>query len=215
MLRKLYLSKFGFIISLILNFLSKFHKPFMVYGYFNRVQKKFYKNSRISSTAKLINKEKIDINDNVWVGHYSLIDGIGGVKIGEGVHVASHSVIYSHSSQNTIRYLGKEYINIPAEKRIGYIFQEVVIGNYSFIGTSSVILPGTKIGKGCVVGAGSIVKGVYPDYSIIVGNPAKIVGDTRDIDSEFMKEHNISQTYYNKEILEELKHWKQNGNPVS
>jgi len=50
------------------------------------------------------------------------------------------------------------------------------------VGTSSVILPGSAIGKGCIIGAGSVVNGIIPDYAIAVGNPVKIVGDTRERD---------------------------------
>jgi len=198
MLRKLYLSPLGYCISFLLNTIAFVHKPFMVYGFYNRVQKRFYKNTRLSSSAKLINKQNIDIADNVWIGHYCLLDGIGGITIGEGVNIASHSCIYTHSSQNTIRLLGKKFIEIPANKRIGYIIEKVEIGAYSFIGTSCVLLPGTKIGKGVIVGAGSIVKGDFPDYSIIVGNPAKIVGDTRKIDEKYLSDPHVIANYYNR-----------------
>lgn len=187
MLRKIYLSPLGIFISIVLNAFSFLRKPFMIYGFFNKADGKFYKKTRIGSTVKLVDKKTIDIKDGVWIGHYSLLDGIGGIKIGEGVNIASHSCIYTHSSQNAIRLLGEKFIDIPAAERIGYIIEGVEIGAYTFVGTSCVILPGTKIGKGCVVGAGSIVKGTYPDYSIIVGNPAKIVGDTRKTDEGYFK----------------------------
>lgn len=48
------------------------------------------------------------------------------------------------------------------------------------------ILPGTKIGKFCIIGAGSVVKGNIPDYSIVVGNPCKIINDTRKFGEKFL-----------------------------
>ena len=51
----------------------------------------------------------------------------------------------------------------------------VVIGENTWVGENVVILPGSSIGKGCVIGANSVVKGVFPDYCIIAGSPAKIV----------------------------------------
>ena len=58
-------------------------------------------------------------------------------------------------------------------------FRSVCIGQNSFIGAGAILLPGTIIGKSCIIGAGSVVKGNVPDYAIVVGNPAKVIGDTR------------------------------------
>ena len=52
----------------------------------------------------------------------------------------------------------------------------IIIGNNVFIGLGSIILPGTNIGDNGVVGAGSVVRGIIPSDSIVVGNPAKIIG---------------------------------------
>jgi acetyltransferase-like isoleucine patch superfamily enzyme len=50
-------------------------------------------------------------------------------------------------------------------------------------------MPGAKIGKGCIVSAYSMVKGDFPDFSIISGNPAKVIGDTREMDEPYLREH--------------------------
>lgn len=199
--QKIYLSPLGFLISIIMNAFAVFHKPFMVYGFFNRKERRFYKNTRISSSAKLVDKSNISIKDNVWIGHYCLLDGIGGIKINEGVNIASHTCVYTHSSQNSIRLLGKKFIEIPALERAGYISGSVEIGEYTFIGTSCVILPKTTIGKGCIIGAGSIVKGAFPDFSVIAGNPAKIVEDTRNIDRKLFSEGMDFKDYFDQTLI--------------
>lgn len=51
----------------------------------------------------------------------------------------------------------------------------IVIGDGCFIGANSIILKGTTLGRNCVVGAGSVVCGTFPDNVIIAGNPAKVV----------------------------------------
>lgn len=51
----------------------------------------------------------------------------------------------------------------------------VTIGKGTFIGTHSVILPNVRIGRGCVIGAGSVVTKDLPDYSIAAGAPARVV----------------------------------------
>lgn len=51
----------------------------------------------------------------------------------------------------------------------------VHIGDDCFIGTGCIILKGTMLGRNCVVGAGSVVHGEFPDNCVIAGNPAKII----------------------------------------
>lgn len=54
-------------------------------------------------------------------------------------------------------------------------FSFVEMGDNCFVGAGAIILPGTTIGNYCIVGAGAVVKGTFPDYSVIAGNPAKII----------------------------------------
>lgn len=64
------------------------------------------------------------------------------------------------------------------------------VDDFSQIATGSVLLPGVKIGKHCLVGAGSSVTKDVPDYQLVVGVPAKVVKDVRDIkDRETGKAH--------------------------
>jgi len=55
------------------------------------------------------------------------------------------------------------------------VFGKIKVGNNVFIGNNCTILPNTVIGNNCIVGAGSVVRGQFPDNSVIVGNPAKVV----------------------------------------
>lgn len=201
MFKKLYFSPLGVLISIVLGLLAVFQRPFMVYGYYNKKSKKYLKRTRIGSTVKLINKKTIDLSDNVWIGHYALIDGIGGVTIGKGVHVSSHTVIYSHSSQDTIRLLGEHYMDEETANRTGYKLKPITIGEYTFIGTGSIILPGSTIGRGCIIGAGSVVNETIPDYAIATGNPIQIVGDTRERDKNRFGEIIDETKYYDPKAL--------------
>ena len=79
---------------------------------------------------------------------------------------------------------------------IGYSKGPIIIGAYTFIGPHTTIMPDTKIGKGCLVAAYSYVKGDFPDFSIISGNPAKIIGDTRTLDAPFLEENPLLKSSY-------------------
>lgn len=67
----------------------------------------------------------------------------------------------------------------------GRFLRPIRIGANSFIGIRSIILPGTTIGDNVIVGAGSVVKGVFPDNVVIAGNPAKVLCTT----DEWAKKH--------------------------
>jgi acetyltransferase-like isoleucine patch superfamily enzyme len=57
----------------------------------------------------------------------------------------------------------------------GGIFGKITIGDNVCIGMDCIILLNTTIGNNCIVGAGSVIRGQFPDNSVIIGNPAKVV----------------------------------------
>lgn len=74
---------------------------------------------------------------------------------------------------------------IPIEKQ-PIKFDEVEIGEACKIYNNAVILPGVILGKHCVIAANSVVrKGIYPDYSIIAGSPAKLI--SQYVDNKWIK----------------------------
>jgi acetyltransferase-like isoleucine patch superfamily enzyme len=61
------------------------------------------------------------------------------------------------------------------------VFGRIRIGSRSFIGHDAILLPGTEIGQDCIIGAGAVVSGNIPDDSLVIGNPAKIIGKSADV----------------------------------
>ncbi|MGZ3656846.1 MAG: acyltransferase [Bdellovibrionota bacterium] len=57
----------------------------------------------------------------------------------------------------------------------------VKIGFGTFVGVNAIILPGVELGRMCIVGAGAVVTKSAPDYSILGGNPATVIGDVRKL----------------------------------
>ncbi len=118
-------------------------------------------------------KENIVIGDDVSINAFVHIWGHGGVKIGNRVMIATHSIITSLTHDYNL----KDMRYAPA------IAKEVIIEDDAWIGSGVIIMPGVKIGKGAVIGAGSVVTKDIPPYAIVYGIPAKIV-KYRNIDSE-------------------------------
>jgi acetyltransferase-like isoleucine patch superfamily enzyme len=165
-------------------FLIQF-SPVIIAGF--KTKSKFLKNTRISNTTFIDYKDNLTIEENVFIGHYNFIEASNGITIQEGCQITNYITITSHSSHDSIRLYGKKYGSTA--NMIGYKKGSIFIGKYTFIGPHCTILPNTNIGKGCIVAAYSLVKGKFPDFSIIAGNPAKVVGDTRERDKPYLDKH--------------------------
>jgi acetyltransferase-like isoleucine patch superfamily enzyme len=90
------------------------------------------------------------------------------VEIGDNVRITSGTEFITHDGA----------VHVFNREIGGGIFGKIKIGDNVFIGTSCIILLNTTIGTNCIVGAGSVVRGQFPDNSVIVGNPAKVVMKT-------------------------------------
>lgn len=173
----------------------------MVMGYKNPGSGANAPQTRISNTTSIISPENLQLANNIFIGHYNFIEASNQISIGEGCQITNYVSILSHSSHVSIRLYGKHYIE--QKEHIGYIRGPVTIGAYSFIGPHSTIMPGASIGKGSIVSAYSLVKGSFPDFAIISGNPAIITGDTRDMDRKYLDENLPLRDFYNE--------WAQNN----
>lgn len=174
--------------------LFKWFSPVMV-GRFRDAKGRSLPLTRISNTTYIGHREKLDIANNVFIGHYNFIDASCGLTIKTGCQITNYISIITHSSHVSIRLYGKEYTNHKDLK--GYIKGSVHIGEYTFIGPHCVIMPGTRIGKGCLISAYSYVKGEFPDFSVIAGNPAKVISDTRTLDKPYLDSNPELKELYN------------------
>jgi acetyltransferase-like isoleucine patch superfamily enzyme len=105
------------------------------------------------------------LEDGAGIGIGSIV--MGPVLIGEG-SVCSQNCFISGQSHH-YEDVSKNFL------RQGVQTSQVVIGKNVWIGANSVILPGVKIGDNSVIGAGSTIIEDVPAYSVVAGNPAKII----------------------------------------
>lgn len=90
------------------------------------------------------------------------------IEIGNHARIASGTQFLTHDGA----------VNCFPGEIDGGIFGKIKIGNNVFIGINSIILLNTSIGDNCIIGAGSVVRGQFPDDSVIVGNPAQVIMKT-------------------------------------
>lgn len=160
--------------------------PRMVYGW-RRGDGRWLPHTRISSATKIESPRQLDIDDHVYIGPFNLIDASGGLTIGEGCQITSHCALLTHSSHHALRLAGRTYWG--AADPPGFVRKPTSIGAYSFIGAHSVVMPGSRVGRGVIVRAFSYVDGEVPDFAIVAGQPAVVVGDTREADAAWFAAH--------------------------
>jgi acetyltransferase-like isoleucine patch superfamily enzyme len=106
-----------------------------------------------------------EIGESAYVGVFCCL---GDVTIENDVLIGSHVSITNGSRQH-----GTERLDIPVREQPGE-WPRVTIGRDTWVGDRAVIM--ADVGEHCVVGAGSVVTRPVPDFAIVVGSPARIVG---------------------------------------
>jgi acetyltransferase-like isoleucine patch superfamily enzyme len=104
-----------------------------------------------------------------WIGAFTVLDGSGGLTIGNGCDISAGAQLYTHSTVARALSNGDR----PIERR------PTALGDHVHVGAGSVILMGCTIGSHSVVAAGAIVtQGTSaPPWSVLVGVPARVLPD--------------------------------------
>ncbi|MCA0242461.1 MAG: acyltransferase [Proteobacteria bacterium] len=167
--------------------------PRMLYGW-RGADGRWLAHTRISTGTRIESPERLAIGDHVYVGPFNLLDASGGLHIGEGVQITTHCALLTHSSHQAVRLAGRNYWG-DAEPP-GFVRRATQVGAYSFIGPHSVVMPGSRIGRGVIVKAYSYVDGELPDFAIAGGQPAVVLGDTREADRAWLDAHPAERAAY-------------------
>lgn len=148
--------------------------------------------TRISPSTCIEHEDRLVLEDDVFIGHFNFIEAGSGIHIGRGTQVTNFISIVSHSTHRSVRVaarLSGVPEAAPDGSQAGDIRAPIAIGAHCFIGPHSVIEAGSTLGKGCLVVAGSRVRGTFGDFAVIAGNPAVVTGDTRTQDARWLARH--------------------------
>lgn len=167
--------------------------PRMLYGW-RHADGRWLPHTRISTATRIESPDRLDIGDHVYIGPFNLLDASGGLSIAEGVQVTTHCTLLTHSSHQALRLAGQRYWGDADPP--GFVRRPTQIGAYSFVGPHSVVMAGSRIGRGALVRAYSYVDGEVPDFAIVAGQPAVVVGDTRELDAAWLEAHAHDRAAY-------------------
>ncbi|MDB8567894.1 DapH/DapD/GlmU-related protein [Turicibacter sanguinis] len=138
------------------------------------ILKKFIKNIgdnvNVRPKIKISSGENLTIGDNSGIGEESFIQDIGNITIGHNVLMGPKVMIFTANHE------------IKKSKKIcqqGIKIKDVIVEDDVWIGAGAIILPGVHIKKGAVIGAGSVVTKDVAEYTIVGGNPAKLIKERK------------------------------------
>jgi len=132
----------------------------------------FGKEVYIYNNIEYRNPRKLVIEGNNSIGNHVLLDARKGLTIKKGAVIASHVLIWTlHHDYNS-----HDFHTVGAS---------VEIGEYSWICSRAIILPGVKIGKAAVVASGAVVTKDVEPFTVVGGIPAKKIGMRKEMDYDY------------------------------
>lgn len=158
------------------NLIKKFYSFFPTRSSLGRAGR----NSKLQYPCYVTTPKSIYMEDNTVIRRGSCIIN----NKNEKVFIKQYTVISVNCTIVTNNH--KSIVGVPqcllGSSHINDISKDLVIGEDVFIGADVIILPFGDIGRGCIVGAGSVVTKPIPPYAVVAGNPAHIIGVKFSID---------------------------------
>jgi maltose O-acetyltransferase len=156
---------FAFVIKVVSLFLPPIDTGAKIRGrLFKPFMKSCGKNFMVPWRTNIFNPNKMSVGKNVYLGYNSYY-GQGTIEIGDNVLFGP---FVSVTPSNHVRLEGHF-------RNAKYDDKKIVIGDNVWLGSHCCILAGVKIGKGSVIGAGSVVTKDVPENVIMAGVPAKVI----------------------------------------
>lgn len=135
-------------------------------------------------------RESNEIGDNVSIGTQSVIEHH--VKIGDGARIHTHVFIPEYTILEPNCWIGPRVVVTNARYPRSAGVKDRLVGAHieegAKVGANATLLPGVRLGRNCLVGAGAVVTKDVPPGAVVVGNPARVVRQINEI--EYYQEDN-------------------------
>ncbi|SHJ12819.1 Hexapeptide repeat of succinyl-transferase [Tangfeifania diversioriginum] len=139
----------------------------LIKGLIKQIYEKLLLRSSPEKRIRYLRKQGVKIGENCLINTMQFSTEPYLIEIGNRTIIASDTEFFTHDGS----------VHCFRDEFDGIVCGKIKIGNNVFIGAKSIILMNTTIGDNCIVGAGSVVRGNFPDNSVIMGNPAKVVSN--------------------------------------
>jgi maltose O-acetyltransferase len=132
---------------------------------YRKIGMKIGNNCVVRRGVYLGSPNELEMGDGSFIGRASLYC-TGGVKIGKNVNISDGAVVIT----------AKHDVNSPAFEAL---YEPIIIEDWAWIATNAIVLAGVTVGEGAVVAAGAVVTKDVAPYSVVGGNPAKVIGERK------------------------------------
>lgn len=112
-------------------------------------------------------KGRMVIGDGTWIGQGCFFHSAGSIEIGSNVGIGPFVKILTSVHRDD--QLELPILHHPLE------FRPVIVEEGADLGTGSILLPGVRVGRGAIVGAGAVVTRDVPELAVVAGSPARVL----------------------------------------
>lgn len=152
----------------------------------------FLKHHESEVLSKFLRKQGVEVGNNCNIYSDIITSEPYLISIGNNVTISTDVQFITHD--NSICKVDSKFTDV---------FGRIIVGDNTFIGARSLILPGVTIGKNVIIAAGSVVTKSIPDGKIVGGNPAKVIIEVSDFKKSIV-EHGFNIDNLNQAQLRQL-----------
>lgn len=137
----------------------------------------------------MFHPERVWLGDGIYLGHYAILKGYhaSDLRVGDGTWIGQHCFLHAAGGLTIGRNVGigpAVRVLTSTHREAGrdvpilhapLAFAPVTIEDDADLGVGAIVLPGVTVGRGAQVGAGAVVTKDVPAYSVVAGNPARVL----------------------------------------